>query len=136
MTDVSVQMQQAIRARLVASAAVLALVPAANIFDRHDRPEVFPCIILGEGQIVREDLTLADNHVRLFQALHVWTRDGDLVSARRIAGTIGAALRGRFFGELAAVEARYTSARFLRDPDGVTGHGVLTFEALVQEFAA
>ena len=136
MTDVSIQMQRAMRDRLVASAEVLALVPAANIFDRHARPEIFPCIILGEGQIVREDLTLADNHVRLYQTVHIWTRDGDLVSARAIAGVIGAALRGRSFGEVAVVQARYSDARFMRDPDGETGHGVLTFEALVQEFAA
>lgn len=136
MTDVSVKMQKAIGARLVSDAAVTALVPAANIFDRHARPERFPCIILGEGQSVREDLMLADNHVRLYQTLHIWTRDGDLVSARAIAGAIGAALRGRFFGEVVAVSARYRDARFMRDPDGVSGHGVLTFEMLVEEFAA
>ncbi|MDQ0347863.1 DUF3168 domain-containing protein [Ancylobacter vacuolatus] len=136
MTDVSLAMQQAIRARLTGDASVLALVPAANIFDRHSRPERFPCIILGEGQAVRDNLTLADNHVRLFSTIHVWTRDGDLVSARAIAGAVGVALRGRFFGDRAAVRARYRDARFMRDPDGETGHGVLTFEALVEEFAA
>ena len=136
MTDVSLVLQKAIRTRLAASADVITLVPVGNIFDRHDRPERFPSIILGEGQMVREDLTLADNHVRLYQTIHVWTRDGDLVSARAIAGAIGAALRGRFFGEATAVVARYRDARFLRDPDGVTGHGVITFEALVEEFAA
>lgn len=136
MTDVSIAMQQAMRALLVADAAVLALVPAGNIFDRHSRPERFPCIILGEGQTVREDLTLADNHVRLISTVHVWTRDGDLVSARAIAGAVGVALRGRFFGDRTAVRARYRDARFMRDPDGETGHGVLTFETLVEEFAA
>ena len=136
MSDVSVELQKAIRARLVASPAVTTLVPAANIFDRNGPPERFPSIIMGEGQIVREDLTLADNHVRLYQTIHVWTRDGDLLSARRIAGAIGAALRGRIFAAIPVVSARYTDARFMRDPDGVTGHGVLTFEALVEEYAA
>lgn len=136
MTAVSVMMQKAIRDRLVASTEVLALVPAANIFDRHARPERFPCIILGEGQNVPEGLTLADNHVRLYSTIHIWTRDGDLISTRNIAGAIAGALRGRIFGELATVTARYRDARFLRDPDGETGHGVLTFEALVEEFAS
>ncbi|WGD32011.1 DUF3168 domain-containing protein [Ancylobacter sp. WKF20] len=134
MTDVSLNLQEAIVAKLKASTDVLALVPSANIFDRHARPERFPCIILGEGQTVREDLTLADNHVRLYQTIHVWTRDGALIGARRIAGTVGAALRGRAFGAVPVVSARYTGARFTRDPDGETGHGVLTFEALVEEF--
>lgn len=136
MTDVSVMMQKAIRDRLVATAAVLALVPAANIFDRHSRPERFPCIILGEGQNVPEGLTLADNHVRLYSTIHIWTRDGDLISARNIAGAIAGALRGRIFGGVATVTARYRDARFMRDPDGETGHGVLTFEALVEDFAS
>lgn len=134
MTDVSLALQKAIVARLRGHAPLLALVPAANIFDRHARPEKFPSIHLGEGQNVREGLTLADNHVRLFQTIHVWTRDGNLGSARAIAGEIGVALRGRFFDSVTAVTARYRDARFMRDPDGVSGQGVLTFEALVEEF--
>lgn len=136
MTDVSLALQNAIVGRLRARSALIALVPAANIFDRHARPEVFPCIMVGEGQTVREDLTLADNHVRLFFTLHIWTRDGALASARAIAGEMGVALRGRFFSDVTAITARYRDARFLRDPDGVSGHGVLTFELLAQEFAA
>lgn len=134
MSDVSLSLQKAILARLAGRAGLVVLVPVANMFDRHVRPEVFPSILIGEGQMVRDDLTLADNHVRLFFTLHVWTHDGALASARAIASEIGAALRGRFFEGVTAVSVRYRDARFLRD--GEYGHGVLTFEVLAEEFAA
>lgn len=52
MSDPSLALQKAVRERLVASAAVTALLPADSIFDRHARPERFPCIVLGEGQVL------------------------------------------------------------------------------------
>lgn len=127
----ALSLQQAMRAALIADAAMTALVPAANIYDRHARPEVFPCVILGEAMEVADDMTLAREHFRLYPTVHVWTREPSLIAVKAISYQIRKTL-------IAAAHAwpfidfRYESTRFLRDPDGVTSHGVVTFEALGQ----
>ena len=45
-----IALQMALRTRLVSTAAVTALVPAAAILDRNELPAPDPSIILGEGQ--------------------------------------------------------------------------------------
>src|SRR5690606_20915740 len=52
MMEPSLALQKAIRARLIGTPAVTALVPAANMLDKNSRPEVFPSIIIGEAQTV------------------------------------------------------------------------------------
>ena len=93
-TDPSLDLQQAVRARLVASPAVIALVPAGSIFDRSRRPESFPCVIMGEGQTVNEALTYGRQHVRCYLDVHVWTHADALSSVKAISGPVVAALRG------------------------------------------
>ena len=44
--DPSLALQKTIRQRLIASADVLALVPADNILDTNGRPERTPCILI------------------------------------------------------------------------------------------
>lgn len=43
MIEASLDLQKAVRSRLVASTEVLGQVPAAHILDRNSRPEGFPC---------------------------------------------------------------------------------------------
>jgi hypothetical protein len=70
----SLQLQQAIRAALVNSTAVTALVPASNIYDRSKRPEVFPCVVLGEDMEQDSDMTLARDVIRVTSTVHIWDR--------------------------------------------------------------
>lgn len=129
-------LQKAVRTRLTSYAAVAALVPADNIIDRHARPEVFPCIVMGEDQEIGEDVTLTRHHLRVFATLHVWHRETGLTGVKAIAGAIRDAVKAGF-PELDTpyrrVDIRYEGARFLRDPDGVTAHGVVTLEALIED---
>jgi hypothetical protein len=130
-------LQKAIRGRLISDAGVLALVPAANIFDRHGRPERFPCIILGEGQDVADDITLARRHVRSFATLHLWQREPGTTGVKAIAGAIRKALDAGpiTLDEGDLIDLRFEGVRFLRDPDGETAHGAFTVEALIGEAA-
>jgi hypothetical protein len=129
-------LQKAIRARLASFAPVTALVPASNIFDRHARPESFPAIVMGEDQELGEDVTLTRHHLRVFATLHLWHREPGLTGVKAIAGAIRNAVRAGF-PELDTpyrrVDLRYESARFLRDPDGITSHGVVTLEARIED---
>lgn len=134
MTEPSLALQIAIRAALVASPAVLDLVPADHIVDHSARPEAFPAIIVGDGQTLRADLTYSRRHVRVVADLHAWTIETGLASVKTIAGTIEAALRTKpALNTHHLVDFRVTGIRFLRDPAGEHGHAVVSIEALLEE---
>lgn len=127
-------LQAAIGARLAADPAVLALVPAGQIIDSHSLPEAFPCVILGEDQEVADDLTFERQHVRVTSTLHVWHREAGLAGVKAIAGAIRDALRGGLpvLSGASCLDMRFEGARFMRDPDGITSHGVVTVDSLVE----
>jgi hypothetical protein len=129
----SLDLQKAVRAKLINAAGVTSLVPAASIFDRHGRPETFPCVLLGEDQEISEDLTLDNGWLRVFPTLHVWTAEPGTTGAKSIARAIRAALASGVTLEEGGriIRLRFASARYLRDPDGEHAHGVVTFEALI-----
>lgn len=135
-----VLLQKAIRARLVATSAVTALVPAANIVDTKGIPAAFPSILLGDDQAVQRNATiglpssLGRYLVDIYTNVHIWTRGGGLILTKEVAAAVQRAL----FVELAIegygpTELDMTTIRFLRDPDGISGHGILSFRTLWQE---
>ncbi len=129
-------LQKALRARLIGSAEVVALVPDASILDRHTRPNPDPSIIIGEGQSIDDGDSIARDRTRVVFDLHVWKKEPSTAGAKAIAGAIRSTIRsaplvlGTGFH---AVDCRVSSMRFLRDPDGETSHAVVTVEAIVQE---
>jgi hypothetical protein len=130
MTSPSLELQAAIRAALIADPGVTALVPPANIYDRSRRPEVFPSVILGED--MEQDAGLDENvrcFIRVTSTIHVWQREPSSVGVKRIAAVIRAAVATRVSG---FEDVRFESARFIRDPDGETAHGIITFESIVR----
>lgn len=131
--------QIALRARLIGTAAVTDLVPAASILDRHQRPAPSPSIILGETQLVDEGTSLKRRHQRLFHTVHVWKREPSTEGVKAICAAIRAAVHaGRFDlgAGLHCADQRVSGIRILRDPDGETSHGVVTIEALIVETSA
>ena len=126
-------LQKSILARLAGAADVTALVPAAAMVDGHGLLQRFPSIRVGEGQLVREPLTFATRHRRAYAELHVWSKA--MPQARAIAGAIVAAIESApiaLEGGHRAVSTVVSDARFLRDPDGETSHGVVTVESLIE----
>jgi hypothetical protein len=127
--------QKAVRDRLINTAAVVALVPAASIRDSHSAPIPDPSIIIGEGQAI-EGEDIARKSQRVILDLHVWKKEPSLAGVKAIAGAVRTALHserlpqteGYHFGD-----CRVSHRRFLRDPDGVTSHAVVTVETLVSE---
>lgn len=125
--------QKAIRARLVASPTVTALVPAAAILDRNQRPAPDPSIILGESQEVDEGTSLQRDRTRIYHTLHIWKREPSLTGVKAICGAVRAALKADRL-ELDGYHCadwHVSSGRCLRDPDGETSHGVMVVNVLV-----
>lgn len=133
MTEASLAAQRVAVAAMRARPELLALVPSANIFDRHQRPEVFPCVIVGEGQTVADEADCITGS-EVFLQLHVWTRESSFVECKSIAGEIRRALKG--VDEVLdgfAVSLEFDDATFLRDPGGDLSHGILRFTALTED---
>ncbi len=148
-TEPTLALQTAIRARLVASQAVTALVHADFIFDRHGRPEIgsavndaqwqLPptCILIGEGHAVYADRyrTFYD---RAYADLHIWKEELGLAGAKEITAALRDALpAGAWL--MPGFHAPYVSiagVRFMRDPGKRHSHGVVTVEAVLKRAAA
>jgi hypothetical protein len=131
----SLALQKAIRARLVGSTAVTALVPSSSILDRNSRPAPDPSVILGEDQEIDEG-RIDRNAVRIYSTLHVWKKELGLTGVKAIAGAIKTAVNGDDFGNVDGFHitgCHLSGSRFMRDPDGETAHGVITIEALMTE---
>jgi hypothetical protein len=136
--NVSYAVQKAIRARLIGVSAVTALVPASSILDRNERPAPDPSIILGEDQVLDTGNAIDRSLSRVHSTLHVWKKEGGLSGVKAIAAAVRDAIRqDRLALEagLQCADCRVSDMRFLRDPDGVTAHGVVTVETLVREVA-
>lgn len=135
MTEASLAAQRLAVASMRARDALLLLVPGNNIFDRHSRPEVFPCVIVGEAQTVGADTDCFDLS-DVFLTIHVWTEETGFVRCKEIAGEVRRALRG-IEGQQDGFEISFAfgDATFMRDPDGLHSHGVLTFEATAEDLS-
>lgn len=137
--NIDLEVQKAIRARLVNTWPLLLLVDAENILDTNQRPNPVPSIILGDSQAVDEGTSLNRGHTRVHHTLHAWTREPSLTGVKEICGEIRTALHsGRLALPvgLACSDMLVSSMRFLRDPDGVHAHGVVVVEVLVSETGA
>ena len=129
MIEPTLALQVAARRALVADPNVTVLVAPASIVDAHVRPTTFPAIVVGEGQSVREAITYRGDHVRATLDLHLWTKETGLEAVKTIAGLARAALRA--LDAPGMVTCHVAGVRFLRDPSGEHGHGILSLEALV-----
>jgi hypothetical protein len=130
----SLDLQKGIRARLLASADLMALVPAGSVIDSTARPELMPCVGIGEGQTVyrRFDST---THA----TLHIWVQESGLTASKQIASAIVAALKvdAQIEGVLIldnfiCHDLQVTQTRFLRDPHGSYSHGIVTVVGIMK----
>lgn len=129
------ELQAAIRTRLVTEPNVTSLVPASAILDRNQRPNPDPSIIIGEGQSVDAGDSISRDRTRVFMDLHVWKVAASTAGAKAIAGAIRSALhKSRLVLDwpFHCVDCHVSGVRVLRDPDGETSHAIVTVEAIVQ----
>ncbi|MHC4051501.1 DUF3168 domain-containing protein [Bradyrhizobium sp. 25ACV] len=137
-SDPSFALQKAIRARLIASPELMALVQAEHVLDANGRPEIIPAVYIGEGQTLfrRWDAT---THA----TLHVWFQEPGLVQCKEAVSAIVAALRidAQADGVLpidgfTVHDMQATQTRYMRDPHGSYSHGIVSVVAIVKARAA
>lgn len=134
--NIDLEVQKAIRARLTTYA--VGVLPA-RILDSNQRPSALPAILLGDSQAVDEETSLRRAHTRVYHTLHVWAKEPSLEGVKTICGAIRTAIHSArlvLVQGLQCADARVSSMRFLRDPDGEHSHGVVVVEVLVVEVVA
>ncbi|AZO77486.1 MULTISPECIES: DUF3168 domain-containing protein [unclassified Bosea (in: a-proteobacteria)] len=129
MADPSLALQGAINTRLRAQVTAV----GNRVFDRVPADVAFPYIELGEFQTLDDGAQCHDGQ-EVFVTLHVWSRAVGQVEAKTIAGVVRGALHEAELSLGIAwqfLEIAHQDTRYLKDPDGLTSHAVLTFRALV-----
>lgn len=128
MHDPSHSIQKALVSRLKAQVAMV----SSRVYDHTQTTVEFPYIQIGATQAVYDDATCIDGST-CYITLHIWSRAVGSVEARKISDQIAAALH-EWTPDLSAdgfafSDGRLNSAQVTQDPDGITSHGILTFEA-------
>jgi hypothetical protein len=134
--SVEAEVHKSVLKRLVDSGPLMILVPAGNILDRNARPAPDPSIIIGECQVVDEGDSIERSRLRVYMDLHIWKREEGLGGAKTIGAAIRYAIRSARLDlgtDLHCVDANVTASRYIRDPDGLTSHGIVTLSIFVQE---
>ena len=137
MTEPSLALQTAIRSRLISHADLTALVPADSILSRSSRPEIFPCILISDGQTAYAG-NYEDFYDTAFTDLHVWTREEGTEQVKTIVGAMRSALPTGAWpvSGFTVPNVKITSARFIRDPDNLHSHAIVTVEAIMRKASA
>lgn len=133
----SLDLQKAVRARLIAASAITSVIPATAIVDRNATPALDNSIVIGEG-ITGPDDGLARHRHHVVADVHVWRKEPSLAGVKLISGLIRDALNdGPLILDTHHVaDLRIASTRFLRDPGGLHSHAVMTLEARLVELAS
>ncbi len=133
MADIAGDIQRALFARLTAYAPLSALV-GQRVFDRITPNTASPYLTIFEAQLIEAGDDCTDGDEVSFD-VHVWSRAVGSFEAKAIAGHVRKALHGfdlPLGDDHALIDLSFTDARFFRDPDGLTTHGVVSFRALTQ----
>ena len=134
MANPELEMQGAIVARLKADAAVTTLV-AGRIYDSVPANATFPYITLGPVDVIADDADCLTG-LEVAQQIDCWSRAVGFPEVKKIVDAVRAALHDQesamplASNGMAFFEHRNT--RIVRDPDGLTSHGILGFEAAIE----
>jgi hypothetical protein len=132
MSDPALPLQKAIRDKLLATAAVTALVDN-RIYDRVPINPVYPYISIGPAQTLPNDAECIEAF-EVFQQIDVWSQKPGYPEEKEIAGAARRAIHriDLTLEGFALVEIEHRVTRHMRDPDGLTSHAAIEFRAMVE----
>lgn len=139
MSDPSVALQNSVEAALRGSMALKSAMGLATVrLYTMSAPvgALFPHLTIGDDEVL-DDSTECLESSEAYTSVHVWTRVDSDVSASRaqakaIAGVIRPLLKSlSSVAGFTVTEADFESARHIKDPDGLTGHSIVTHRFLL-----
>lgn len=132
MTAPVMEIQKLIRDTLLADAAVTALV--TGVHDDVPAAAAFPYVSFGPTQELPDDAECIAGSEFSIQ-IDVWSRKKGRAECAALCFAVKKALHDveLELTEHALASIRMVSTRLFRDPDGITNHGVVTLQLLVEE---
>lgn len=102
-----------------------------RVYDLPPANPVFPYLTLGVVDGTEDFISGCAVDWEVTGQVHVWSREPGFVQGKQIAETAYAALANRYpdFPGYRMGWFAFDSQRWLRDPDGLTSHGVLEYRA-------
>lgn len=138
MTSVSDELQRAVFGLLTTDIGVTDIV-GQRVFDRRPDPgpgsQDFPCVTFGPSSYVPDDSDCITGRVETMQ-IDCWVREsGRVRGVRVLVDAVKQVLHGvtTDLATHALLELRVTLTRAFMDPDGLTAHGVVHVEAIIEE---
>ncbi|NVM41939.1 DUF3168 domain-containing protein [Ochrobactrum intermedium] len=133
MTSPTYELQGQIVTLLKASPELTALI-GGRVYDRVPESPTFPYVSFGPSDEISDDADCIDGFEVTMQ-LDVWSRAAGFPECRRIVDAVRKALPedGILLADNALVTFNHRISRVFRDPDGLTSHGAMTFEAFVEQ---
>lgn len=139
MTSPTDELQEAIYGRLTGDAAVTALI-GQRVYDNVPRgadgavTAQFPYASFGPSDELSDDAECITGFDISMQ-IDVWSREPGYPEARQAADAVRQALHDHEFNLTgnALVYFKHRVTRFFRDPDGLTSHAALTFQAFAEQ---
>lgn len=134
--DPDLELQGVIIAALKADPVVASLV-GDRVFDTVTPDADFPYITYGPTSSVEDDADCITGHDLAIQ-INTWSREVGYPEAKRINDAIRACLHNSetvTLAQNALVYLQHRQTQTQRDPDGITSHGILQFEAFIERRA-
>lgn len=130
LTDPGVELQRALVKKLTDDAELKALI-AGRVLDRVKPDAPLPYVNLGEMTLFAE-LGAGTDAADSTLVIHAWSEKPGYGQVKEIGARIIALLHDQDLQISGGVVQSFLleSARYLRDPDGLVSHGVLTFDVL------
>jgi hypothetical protein len=131
--DRSVELFTAIYATLAADAGLTALIGPGSVYDHVTPGAVLPYVVIGDETATDYGAALVDGQEHTI-TIHTWSETPSSLQVKLIQAAIRNALHERVLALAAGncVNLRQEFKETLRDPDGITHHGVQRFRAVTQ----
>ncbi|MGB3486675.1 MAG: DUF3168 domain-containing protein [Xanthobacteraceae bacterium] len=132
MTSPSLELQGVIVSRLKADTAVRAVV-ADRVYDNVPKDAGFPRVTLGATDEISDDADCIEGLAISFQ-VDCWSQAVGFPQVRQISDAVRRSLHDADLALMnnALVSLTHRQTRVFRDPDGLTSHAAMTFDAFVE----
>lgn len=134
MSDHTVDLAEAIYETLSADAGLTALIGTGRVYDHVKAGALPPYVVIGDGTAadISGDTVDAQEHTL---TVHCWSDTPSSLQAKQMIAAVRAALHNASLtltsGRCPNIRCEYHET--LRDPDGITHHGVMRFRAVTQD---
>lgn len=129
MSDPSLELQAALVAALK---GISPQICGARIYDQPPDAPTFPYVTLGDCQVLPDKYDCIDG-TQVYPQIDVWSRAIGFPETKTIVRQILAVLddQALIVTNFNVVVFEYQDVQYLRDPDGLTRHGAITFHGII-----